>query len=78
MDAKTKKQVYEAYQSGTNSLQDLARIYKVDLDDVLNLTGNGHLATVQTSAGDMIDSSEAGPGGRLNGPESTKVPFTTN
>lgn len=78
MDAKTKANILKAYQTSANSLQDLSRIYNVPLDDVLNLTGNGHLATVQTSAGDMIDPSEAGPGASVNGPQTTKVPFSTN
>lgn len=78
MDKKTKDAVLKAYQTSSNSLQDLARIHNVSLDEVLNLTGNGHLATVQTSPGDMVDGTEVGPGAVVNGPTSAKIPFTTN
>lgn len=71
------EQITQAYQKGANSLQDLARIFGVSMDHVLNLTGNSHLATVQTG-GDLIDAVEAGKGAELNYGSEIDVPFTLN
>lgn len=77
MDEKTKKAIIKAYQTSSNSLQDIARIYKVDVNDVLLATGNNNLATV-TFAGDLIDQQEAGRGVELARGQEYDVPISLN
>lgn len=71
------EQIINAYQTGSQSLQDLARIYKVDINHVLLLTGNENLATVHTG-GDLVDQQEAGPHANLSSGEDIDTPITLN
>lgn len=59
MDPKTKANIINSYQRGRNSIQDLARIYKVSVQDVLETVGEGS-ATKVVAQGDLIDQQEAG------------------
>jgi hypothetical protein len=77
LDDKIKKDVMNAYQTGSSSIQDIARVFRVDVDDVLNLTGNGHLATVHTS-GDLVDRQEVGPNVPLSQGQEYQTPITLN
>lgn len=61
MNAKEKAEIIKAYQTSKNSIQDIARIYRVDVKEVLELIGESNLSTV-TLPGDMIDATEIGPG----------------
>jgi hypothetical protein len=72
-----KTEIKNFYQTGKGSIQDLARIYRVSVDEVLEVIGEKHLSSVRIS-GDMIDPTEAGPGAQLNYGSDVVVPFTTN
>jgi hypothetical protein len=73
MNEDTAKEIKDHYVHGRGSIQDLARIYQVSVDAILELVGEGHLSTV-TFHGDMIDQSEAG-NVTMNHGETVKVPF---
>jgi len=53
------------YQRGQGSIQDIARVYKLSVDEVLQMVGLDDMSEVQTQ-GDLIDQSEAGPEVRVN------------
>lgn len=69
-----KKRILEHYQKGQGSIQDLARIYRLSVDEVLEIVGERHLSTVSTQ-GDLIDVNEAGPNAQMNYGREFKVPF---
>lgn len=71
------EKIVDAYQSSHRSIQDIARIFNVSVDHVLNLIGAGDLATVQIQ-GDLIDESELGPGAQFNHGKTEHIIFTTN
>lgn len=74
MDKTIEEQIKFYYQHGKGSIQDLARIFNVSVERVLDLVGEGHLSTV-TTAGDLIDESEIGPGATINYEKTFRVPF---
>lgn len=65
------------YIHGTGSIQDIARTHRMSVDEVLHIIGQDELTTVYTQ-GDLIDSSEAGPGAQLNGGQQHYVQYTTD
>lgn len=73
------KEIKAHYQAGRGSIQDYARIYRLDMDEVLHIIGEEHLATVEFG-GDQVDEAELGPTGRgmVNGPETVNVPYQLN
>jgi hypothetical protein len=77
MDKATEDKIIAHYQKGQGSIQDIARVYNVSVAEVLRVTGQGHLATVQTQ-GDMISAADAGPGAQMNYGKEFSVPFTTD
>lgn len=77
MDDETRQKIYNHYQRGQGTLQDLARIYKVSVDQVLEVIGAPELGSVQAQ-GDLIDASEAGPNADMNYGKDFKVPFTVD
>jgi len=77
VDKTTEEQIKYFYQHGKGSIQDLARIYRVSVDEVLHLIGESNLGTV-VAQGDMIDASEIGPGATMNYGKEFKVPFSTD
>lgn len=77
VDQETKDKIYEHYLKGQGSIQDIARVYSVDVNDVLEIIGAPELSTVSTQ-GDLIDPSEAGPGAEMNYGKDYRVPFTTD
>lgn len=80
-ETKTEKskdeQIVDAYQSSRNSIQDIARIFGVSVEHVLQLTGNGELVNV-TYMGDMVDTTEVGNQTPLNYGQVVKVPYTAD
>lgn len=74
-DIRTK--VYDHYQKGQGSLQDIARVYRISVPEVLEIIGAPELGEV-TTVGDMIDPSEIGPGAQFNYSKNFTVPFTTD
>lgn len=77
MDDETKQTIVRAYQTGRNSIQDLARIYRVDVHQVLNAIGEGNLSSVRME-GDLIDAGEAGPNTEMNYGRDVIVPITVD
>lgn len=77
VDKETRDKIYEHYQKGQGSLQDLARIYRISVDEVLEITGHSEMSTVFIP-GDLIDPSEAGPNVQMNYGREQKVDFTVN
>lgn len=53
------------YQHAQGSIQDIARVYRRSVNEVLSILGLDDMTEVQTQ-GDLIDQSEAGPETRLN------------
>lgn len=74
MTEETAKTIKDHYIAGRGSIQDLARIYQVSVDEVLELIGEGSMSTVFTQ-GDMIDQAEAGPNTEMNYGKNFRVPF---
>lgn len=68
------KEIRHWYNLGKGSIQDYARIYKISVEEVLEIVGESNLGTVEVT-GDMIDASEAGPGAEMNYGGPVKVPF---
>jgi hypothetical protein len=73
----TDQKIVKAYQESKNSIQDIARIFNVTVNHVLNLIGEEEMSTVPMG-GDLIDQVEAGVGAQLNLGKEVEVPFTTN
>ena len=53
------------YMHGQGSIQDIARVYKLEVSEVLHLIGQDDMMTVTASHGDLVDASEAGPGASI-------------
>lgn len=53
------------YQHAQGSIQDIARVYRRSVDEVLQILGLDDMTEVQTQ-GDLIDQTEAGPEVRVN------------
>ena len=77
MNDETRKAVIKAYQTSRNSIQDIARINRVEVQEVLEAIGEGNLTSVSTS-GDLIDQQEAGPEAVVNYGKQIRVPYSTN
>lgn len=66
------------YQHGQGSIQDIARVYRRSVDEVLHILGLDDMTEVQTQ-GDLIDQSEAGPEVRVNPfGNAAKAKYTTD
>lgn len=77
IDDELAKKVLDHYQKGQGSIQDIARVYRLSVDEVLHIIGQDELTTI-TTQGDLIDAQEAGPGAQVNYGETHKIPFDTN
>jgi len=74
----TEERVKYHYEHGQGSIQDIARVYRLNVDEVLHIIGQDEMTTVSTT-GDMIDQSEAGPGVELNyNGKQHFIPYTTD
>ena len=66
------------YQHAEGSIQDIARVYRRSVDEVLHILGLDDMMEVQTQ-GDLIDQSEAGPEVRVNpNGNPARAKFTTD
>lgn len=76
---KEQQEIRDFYARGKGSIQDYARIYRLDVNEVLDIVNEPHLKTVHIG-GDLIDDEELGPAGRgnRNYGEDVGVPYTTN
>jgi len=77
MDEDLKKKVIEHYNLGQGSIQDIARVYRLDVDEVLDALGMQDMMTVQTM-GDLIGQDEAGLETPLQSGRKYKVPYNTD
>lgn len=77
MDDKLKTEIVKVYQTSRNSIQDIARIYRVDVHEVMEAIGEKKATNVQME-GDLISTEEAGPNAQMNYGKQVKVPITTN
>lgn len=77
MDEDLKKKVIEHYNLGQGSIQDIARVYRLDVDEVLEVLGMQDMMTVQTM-GDLIGQDEAGLETQLQTGRKYKVPYNTD
>lgn len=77
MDEDLKKKVIEHYNLGQGSIQDIARVYRLDVDEVLEVLGMQDMMTVQTM-GDLIGQDEAGLETPLQSGRKYKVPYNTD
>ena len=77
MDAETRKKIQEHYQLGQGSIQDIARVYRLDVSEVLDVIGQNELLEVE-SVGDLVDESELDPGTQINRGKRHRANFTTN
>ena len=77
LDDSTREKIIEHYQKGQGSIQDIARVYRLTVDEVLEIIGVKDISNVRTQ-GDLIDAEEAGPGAQINLSKDFKVPFSTN
>lgn len=77
MTTKQAKEVKAAYQGARNSIQDIARIYGVTVQEVLDLVGEGRAGRVHFG-GDLIDPTEAGPNADMNYGKEVNIPFSLN
>ena len=74
LDEDTRTKILEHYQKGEGSIQDIARVYRVDVSEVLHIIGHDDLTAV-TAQGDMIDASEAGPNAQMNYGKEFNIPY---
>ncbi len=56
MDDKLKTEIIKVYQTSRNSIQDIARIYRVDVHEVMEAIGEKKATNVQME-GDLISKS---------------------
>lgn len=75
MDDELQKKILGHYQRGEGSIQDIARVYHLTVQQVLDVIGEGKMGTVHMD-GDMIDASEAGPNAEMNYGRDLQVPFS--
>lgn len=73
MNEDTKKKILEMHNEKGISMQNIARILNISVEEVLIATGNQDMLTVR-AMGDQID--DAGPGATIQGPVTFKVPYT--
>lgn len=59
MDETLKTKVNEHYQLGQGSIQDIARVYRLSVEEVLDIIGQSEVAVVE-GMGDLIGPEEAG------------------
>lgn len=77
MDEQTRAKINEHYQKGQGSIQDIARVYRCTVQEVLDIIGQGDMGKVYIH-GDLIDPSEAGPNANMNYGKQETITFTTD
>lgn len=77
MNEELRKKINEHYQLGQGSIQDIARVYNLDVADVLEAIGQTELLEVE-SVGDLVDARELEPGTPLMASKKHRANFTTN
>lgn len=77
IDDELRAKIKEHYRKGEGSIQDIARVYRVSVADVLDITGNSEIKTVEFG-GDLIDQETAGQGATINYGRVEPIPFTVD
>lgn len=77
MDDTLRKKVNEHYQLGQGSIQDIARVYRLTVEEVLEAIGQTELLSVE-GVGDLVDQEEAGAETKLKARNIYHANFTTN
>lgn len=77
MDDKTRKKIVDHYQRGQGSIQDIARVYRLSVSEVLEILEKKNLENVYF-IGDTIDQGEAGPGANMNFGQVENINFSTD
>jgi len=77
MDDETKAKIKNHYQLGQGSIQDLARVYRFTVDEVLDALGLNDVSQVE-GMGDLIGQDEAGPDTIIKTKNTYKSNFSTN
>lgn len=60
MDEELQEKIKGHYQRGEGSIQDIARVYRLSVDEVLDVLDMKEMSEIKTQ-GDLIDQDEAGP-----------------
>ena len=76
MDAELRKKINEHYQLGQGSIQDIARVYHLEVNTVLEELGLTDMLEVE-SVGDLVDRSEVDPDVVLNPYKKHRAKYTT-
>lgn len=77
MDIDTEAKIKDHYNKGQGSIQDIARVYNVTVEAVLEAIGQSEMTEV-VMQGDLIDQREAGPEVTVTPFKKERVPFSTN
>lgn len=77
MDEQLVAKIKNHYQKGEGSIQDLARIYRLEVDEVLDILGLSDMKEVE-GMGDLIGTDEAGPEAVIRTRNTYKPRYTTN
>lgn len=77
MDDVIKAKIKDHYNKGQGSIQDIARVYQITVEDVLEVIGQSEMTEV-IMQGDLIDQSEAGPEVKVVAFKRERVPYSTN
>ena len=76
LDEEANKEIRQHYQTG-NSIQAIARSYRVSVEEVLRIIDQEELATVEL-VGDQISPDEVGPNATFNPPQKQRATFSTD
>lgn len=74
-----KEQINDDYQKGSASIQTLARIHRLTVDEVLEILGLREETGTLSLVGDQVDEDELGPGDTpINSGEKLRQKFSTD
>lgn len=77
MDTELRKKINEHYQLGQGSIQDIARVYRLSVEEVLGVLGLNDLLEVE-SVGDLVDRSEVDVDTVISRSKKHKATYSTN
>lgn len=77
MDEETKSKIKKHYQLGQGSIQDIARVYRYSVEEILDVLGLGDMSTIESS-GDLIGQDEAGDEVTIKATNKFKQKYTLN
>lgn len=77
MDEQLIGKIKNHYQKGEGSIQDIARVYRLTVEEVLDVLGLSDVKTVE-GMGDLIGTNEAGPDVDIKVSNKYQAKFTTN